>query len=106
MRASTVVAGLVSAVAVLGGLPGTLAQSQDGLWARLRRAIGGFESSEKKAIDYSIYGEPAPEKKAYSYPPYGYPPPPPPTTTTSPAESATSTTSSGGKYLNFGGHMI
>lgn len=71
-----VVFGLLSVIAVLDPVPGVLGH-QDGLWARVKRAISNF-GGEEEVPPYDLYGGPAPEEKAYSYPPYGYPPPPPP----------------------------
>lgn len=85
-----VVYGLLSVIAVLNPVPGVLGQ-EDGLWARVKRTISNLSGGEK-APPYDLYGGPAPEDKAYSYPPYGYPPPPPPEESSS-IESETPTSS-------------
>ncbi|KAK5654412.1 hypothetical protein OQA88_7322 [Cercophora sp. LCS_1] len=80
MRASGSLVGLTAAVALLSSLPETLAHEQqgNGLWARLRRALGKADVEEKQPEpDHSHYGGPPPGQKDYTYPPYGYPPPPP-----------------------------
>ncbi|KAK3383551.1 hypothetical protein B0T24DRAFT_662039 [Lasiosphaeria ovina] len=94
MRASAVVVGLVSTVAVFSCLPGTLGQQQDGLWARLRRAIGETQSDEADQQPGKPHAVPVPEVKDYSYPPYGYPPPPPSSSAPSSSESITPVSSS------------
>ncbi|KAK0733710.1 hypothetical protein B0T26DRAFT_670089 [Lasiosphaeria miniovina] len=89
MKASAVVVGLVSTVAVFSCLPGALGQQQDGLWARLRRAIGETQSDEADQQPGKPHAIPVPEVKDYSYPPYGYPPPPPSSSALSSSESTT-----------------
>ncbi|KAK0656334.1 hypothetical protein B0T16DRAFT_451920 [Cercophora newfieldiana] len=83
MRALRGVVSLAWAIAVLDCCPGTLAQAQqdNGIWGRLRRAVGrgGDDVAEPP---YSLYGGPVAEAKYYSYP-YGYPPYPPPEPPTS-----------------------
>ena len=91
-----VVFGLLSAIAVLDPIPGVVAQ-QDGFWARVKRTISNL-GGEREDPPYDLYDGPAPEEKAYSYPPYGYPPPPPPEESSS-FESEIPTSS--GKILAF-----
>ncbi|KAK3393138.1 hypothetical protein B0H63DRAFT_443406 [Podospora didyma] len=75
MRASWVVIGLASAIAVL---PGTLAQQQDGIWARLLRAMGKIDQSGADGSHAGVAPVGQQERRDYTYPPYGYQPPPPP----------------------------
>lgn len=91
MRAPVVVFGLLSVIAVLDPVTGVVGH-EDGLWARVKRAISNLGGEEEAPPPYGIYGGPAPEEKAYSYPPYGYPPPPP-------EESSSEIPSSSGKTL-------
>jgi len=95
MRASKAIVGLVSAVAVLDGVPGAFARQDGGFFSRLFGVKGAHDKPDvSKAEDgppYNLYGGPNLEVKAYSYPPpYGYPPPPPPPTTTSSVETTES----------------
>ncbi|KAK3336833.1 hypothetical protein B0T19DRAFT_396536 [Cercophora scortea] len=84
MKASTIVIGLVSAVVIL---PGVVAHP-GGFWSRLRRAIGK-DGVVAEGPNYELFGGPAPEEKAYSYPPYGYPPPPPKSSSQKTSSSST-----------------
>ena len=75
MKASWVVVGLASAITVA---PGTLAQHQDGLWARFLRAMGRIDQSGAGGSQVDVAPAGQQEQRDYSYPPYGYQPPPPP----------------------------
>ncbi|KAK0609366.1 hypothetical protein B0T17DRAFT_512752 [Bombardia bombarda] len=101
MRVLSVVVGLLLAPAIVDVLPGALAQ-QNGLWTRLRRAIGRRDDIVEPP--YDLYGGPVPEEKAYTYPPYGYPPPPPPHKTSSIKTSKS--TSKVLKQFVFGGLLL
>ncbi|KAK3363651.1 hypothetical protein B0T25DRAFT_562640 [Lasiosphaeria hispida] len=76
MKPLRAVVGLSSAISLLNSVPGTWAEQNGSLWARLRRAVGMGNDAAKMPPPYHLYGGPAPDEKEYSYPPYGYPPPP------------------------------
>lgn len=80
MRAPVVTVGLLSAIAILHSVPEVLGRHRDSsLWARVPRAVGVLDGEEYERGPHAAEdgGDPDPEARAYSYPPYGYPPPPP-----------------------------